>query len=292
MNNVLRVLIAGLLVLGSSAALGNYEALSACDKQQEIWPRIQATKYVRLPAITGGWADLLTSIRSALFLSETFDHTSDFMPRGRTKIIHGSGSVGIATWQTVSHSPFSGLYSDTTACALVRLSLAAKTQTFGVTPALAIKIFIDGQPSQNLQLMHSLNGQGTNTNFFAHTFTNHLPAPRGFIFNALNLALAVTGRDLRRVDVDHVSRVTVSGARVAGVAPRQLAAVPLVSLPSNSRNDFRADLATIPAGTALYAIHGLDSAGVWQNIGTLTLDSTLVASEFGDKNLFFRHQQR
>ena len=57
-----------------------------------------------------------------------------------------------------------------------------------------------------------------------------------------------------------------------------------------STADFREILAEIPAGTPLYRMYGKASADADKvYIGTITLESPFVASEFGDHILAFQH---
>lgn len=274
----------------------NYQSLDGCAKQEYIWDnRIDPSAYTRLPAVTGSWASLFTSISSILFLNQTFDHTSDALPSGRQKIIHSHGSVAKIEIEIDDTSPFSGIYAPGKSCGLARLSLAGSESALGYTPGMGLKVFLDNKASVNFHVMHSLNGQGRNRNFFANTFTNWLPQPKGFTLNSIALAIAVTGRELNRLPIAHGARVSRDGKQVATVAsPKQIAFVPLQStaISSASQTDFRVDLATIPESSGLYEIHGLSQNDKWIKIGKITLTSRLIASEFGDRHLFFQHADR
>ncbi len=274
----------------------NYQSLDGCAKQEYIWDnRIEPSVYTRLPAVTGSWASLFSSISSIFFLNQTFDHTSDALPGGRQKIIHSHGSVAKIDIEIDDTSPFSGIYAPGESCGLARLSLAGAESSLGYTPGMGLKIFLDNKASVNFHVMHSLNGQGKNRNFFANTFTNWLPQPKGFILNSIALGIAVTGRELNRLPIVHGARVTRDGKQVSIIkSPKQIAFVPLQStaISAVSRTDFRIDLATIAESSGLYEIHGLTQNDKWIKIGKVTLTSRLIASEFGDRHLFFQHADR
>jgi hypothetical protein len=274
----------------------NYQSLDGCAKQEYLWDdRIEPSTYTRLPAVTGSWASLFSSISSIIFLNQTFDHTSDALPGGRQKIIHSHGSVGKIEIEIDDNSPFSGIYAPGKSCGLARLSLAGSEASLGYTPGMGLKIFLDGKPSVNFHVMHSLNGQGKNRNFFANTFTNWLPQPKGFTLNSIALAIAVTGRELNRLPITHGARLTREGKQVPTLnSPKQIAFVPLqtTAISANSRSDFRIDLASIPESSDLYEIHGLTQNDKWIKIGKITLISKFIASDFADRHLFFQHADR
>lgn len=58
---------------------------------------------------------------------------------------------------------------------------------------------------------------------------------------------------------------------------------------ADSRDDFRSSLLLIPLGP-LYEVYGLYQGNEYY-IGALMLESTLLASQYGDNNLFFQHQR-
>ena len=54
-------------------------------------------------------------------------------------------------------------------------------------------------------------------------------------------------------------------------------------------------LPTVPANSVLYKVYATDApeelGGTESYIGDLVLDGNLIASKWGDENLFFRHQR-
>ena len=55
-------------------------------------------------------------------------------------------------------------------------------------PGAAIKILIDGQPSQNFHLIWSLDGQGTDRNMFLHPLSNVIPESSSLTLKALDVS--------------------------------------------------------------------------------------------------------
>ena len=271
-----------------------YNSLAGCAKQTVLWEQgVKPTKYQSLPEVTGSWSSLLGNVNSLLFLNQTFDTNSDFMPEGREKIIHSHGSVAAIRWTNAANSPFSGLFAPGDVCGVARLSLAGSPDTLGFTPGLAVKLLVDGRPSVNFQVMEQLDGQGDDHNVFARTFTNHLPAPTGFATRSLDFALSLIGRDLRHLDVDQGAYITSNGqAALSVAAPDQLAFVPSQSqaIAADTQNDFRDELAQFAPGTKIYDVYGL-TGNQWIRFATVTLKTSFTASSFGDQQLFFRHKQ-
>lgn len=120
------------------------------------------------------WSGLTSSL-SFLSLGKSFSHVGDELPWGRGKVIHALGTVAPVTFRSSESHPFTGLFAGKEAVGLVRLSIAAPPTLAGFTPGMALKFFIDGGPSMNLQVMSSLEGQGQNYNFFLNSFSNSLP---------------------------------------------------------------------------------------------------------------------
>jgi hypothetical protein len=97
--------------------------------------------------------------------------------------------------------------------------------------------------------------------------------------------------------VDHIAAVSNDGTVVKQpTAPEVVylcGADEVRHLPSHfksSADDFRATLAQIEPGSLIYRLFGkptLDAKQVY--IGSITIESNFVASEFGDRILAFRH---
>ena len=276
----------------------SYEALAGCTKQEYLWQRgILASRYRALPALTGagGWTDLLGLARSFFSLGTSFDHISDQMPVNRVKFIHPFGAVATVSFEADQDSPYTGLFQETSVCGLARLSLAGDPRKIGYTPGMAIKLFVDGKPSVNLHVMQSLNGQGTDQNFFANDFSNRIPRPTGFTLKLLEAYFATTKRTPTQLPVDHLARVAQDGSEVRDPrVPYQLIFSPAGGhgIDSATPRDFREELAQIPEDAVLYEVWARSAEGAEpRHLGRLVTSSRFVASRWGDEGLFFRHQR-
>ena len=281
----------------------DYEALSGCEKQDYLWEtRILPSVYGEGGSVrpsfdgAGGWQALLSAPGALLSLGRSFDHISDEMPRGRRKFIHSFGSVALIEFQALPDSPYSGVLSADSVCGLARLSLAGPPAVIGYTPGMALKFFVDGQPSVNLQVMNSLSGQGGNENFFENPFSNSIEEPTGFVLRSLAWWFGLFVDNPFYLGLDHVASITPEGEVVEQpVAPHELVFVAAdgVSIPPDTDRDVRDELADIEPGTVLYEVYARDSEDAGEDllIGHIVTISPFEASEWGDQKLFFRHHE-
>lgn len=72
-----------------------------------------------------------------------------------------------------------------------------------------------------------------------------------------------------------------------------LSSAPMAWQINATHKDMRTALAQIPSGTTLYSMHlmGDPQDEVGHEIGTLVTESEMVASKFGDDDLFFKHMR-
>ncbi len=237
------------------------------------------------------------NIDSKRLIKQTMDHVGDDMPiEHDAKLIHAIGSVAEVELVSVP-SKYTGLYKG--ARGLARFSLAIKPGSF--TPGMGLKLFVDGKPSANVLAMQTVAGQGDDTNFFAHEFSNIIPlAPSGplqLLEGLFKLAVEKTNM----LSVAPLARVEGGGTSVAApVAPCQLYFTPTAAthalISSRSANDFRVDLARAAQGTSLYDVSGTDTCGETRpeariRIGVLQTTSEMIPSEYGDAALFFKHEE-
>ena len=278
----------------------NYQSLTAIEKQTYLWDqRITPSQWYSFPPIGGGnWASLvkglysLVNLRLKMRLQQSFTHAADEIPKGNIKFIHPSGSVAKIKFVATKDSPYVGIYRG--GIGLARLSLALDPKLAGsYTPGMALKFFIDGYPSVNIQVMNSLNGQGENHNFFAKTFSNIIPEPEGITLNFLKLAFQLAVKNPLHLSVDHLSyRRTDGSQEKETLSPYQLFFIPIQTniIAENSTLDFRKSLADIPIGTHLYRVESSQGRAVI-HIGDLYTTSEFIASEYGDCQLFFQHKE-
>ena len=180
---------------------------------------------------------------------------------------------------------------------VIRLSLAKDPGTDSFVPGVALKLMSDGIPSANMEAMLSIDGQGTNFDFFANTFSNFIPDAVGFgskiVVNIFSKVSATPGH----LDVRGFAMQDRQGHGVAApVAPEQVFLVPAPSVRTVPRHnapdvDFRTDLEVIPDESTLYDLWGALVIGDKPtHIGTIITRSEVITSQFGDDGLFFKHE--
>jgi hypothetical protein len=283
----------------------DYQSLDASTKQEIIWKKVQESPYTpeNLP-IEGPNALESAKVLLPTFLRVAFTHISDEMPEGRKKLIHSLGSVAKIQLEIFPNSTFSGVFKSG-GVGFARLSWA-KFDLTNIVPGVAIKLLIDGKPSQNFLVMHNLDGQGSNQNFFLNPVTNAFPNPTSTAMIMLSKVFAATLAILPGGPKDHPEKENILGlyeqASVLSngqveekvVAPWKINLVPSPKLSAsqggNRTDDFRTVLAEVPEGTVLYdvvAYRRATSPGV--AIGRLISRSAFVASQYGDEKLYFQH---
>jgi hypothetical protein len=274
----------------------DYQSRTAKEKQALVWNLVASSEYRgRLPS--GGAGYMLQGIKSFFSLNKTFDRQNDELPQGRHKIFHPFGSVATAE-VTYSYPPsapqYTGMFASTgTPIATIIRLAPAGGKSF--TPGIAVKYFVDGQPSVNTQAIESVDGQGDDLDWWHATPTNVTPPPRGFAFMLGQSLLTVVKRDPGHLQLDHLGAVSPDGTRPTSPhTPYQIEYRPHADVGERfgnaAREDFRVVLRRIPAGTVIYDIHARPYEGApMTKIGELKTTSPLVASANGDYQLFFQH---
>lgn len=297
-----RFVVIALVSTLSCAAFGlsdSYEGLSAVQKQDLLWKNIAENPYPKLPAMVffppEKWkvAHGYEVAHAASDLGKSFDHVSDEMPEGRVKIIHAYGSAARVEFVPATGHPFTGLFKSG-ALGIVRLSLGTPHGSTGsFVPGMGLKLLVDDNPSRNMHVMQRLEGQDDDRDFFKHTFTNKLPEPTS---RATKIGRAYFGRFVDNpifLRVDHVANIRSDGRPDSGNAPYQIFFQPAEGLHLDSKAaDFREELAKLAPGIKLYDVYGTINMYSQRPIyiGSLVLRSAFVASEYGDKKLYFRHE--
>lgn len=272
-----------------------YQELTAEEKRDLLWNEITLShEEDNLPPFSGNsFSEVLEKLKGLFNLTPTFDHGSDELPEGRVKIIHANGSVGKVAFIPEADHPFTGIYQ-TGAIGLARLSLATPPSDDNYTPGMAIKFLLPKQPSLNLQVMNLLEGQKENWNYFAKDFSNQIPHPTSWTLKAIEAIFEWTRSPANDLPLWHLAAWTNEG-RFNGIPvfPERIYFRPtsLVKdlIAENSREDFRVSFLQVPFGP-IYEVYG-EYQGVEYHVGTLMLESTLLASNYGDKKLFFQHQR-
>jgi hypothetical protein len=295
--------------LPSATAAGPMEpAGSACEKADSMWnDNILASRYQTLPPLTSpGLLDLLT-LTTGDFSVKALSAGGDELEAGRIKLIHSFGAE--ARLRLEIHdgagAGYSGIFRSGAQCMIGRFSLAARPDSDSSIPGLALKIFIDGaQPSVNLHLMHSIDGEAGH-NFFGHTFSNILPPPEALskrlLANGFRRSAQQFGaRDPNpgRLTLEHLAGTLTNGKRELSVkAPYQILFQPTpqaraLMRDASAADDFRVRLAQLKVGQALYEVVAREqgaAAGQDTHLGQLVLTATVVSSHYGDEKLYFQH---
>ncbi|KTD37399.1 hypothetical protein Lmor_0591 [Legionella moravica] len=300
MRRCFNLVISSLLYLSLSSTLyaqlpSNYQSLPAGEKQELLWHEITLSNQLDpLPPLSGNsFSEILEKLNGLFNLKPTFDYTSDELPKGRVKIIHANGSVGKVAFIPAADHPFTGIY-ETGAIGIARLSLAAAPSDDSYVPGMAIKFMVSQNPSVNLQVMNLLEGQEGNWNYFAKEFSNQIPHPTSWTLKAIEKIFEWARDPANNLPLWHLAAWTGDG-RYNGIPvyPERIFFKPASTvqniIPETSREDFRLSLSKVPFGP-LYEVYG-DYQGKEYHIGTLMLESSLLASEYGDKKLFFQHQR-
>jgi len=295
------------LFLEASAFLPqHYEGLSAGEKQDILWEQISRDPYSNddLPKSNPNIFSRL-NLLFAPFLKKSFTHTSDEIPGTRQKLIHTYGSVAKIDFRVTSNSSFTGIFQSG-GIGFARLSLANQDSSSFI-PGMALKILLDGQPSVNFHVMNSLEGQGTNKNFFERRFRNIIPDPTSVSLRILAKSFALAnwllpgGAENRpesetNMPVYEHAAVDSSGIPVSKVYAPYVAVFtpnPEIAWSPDTTDDLRVNLARIPRGTVLYTVavqRGLRTEE--EVIGEIVTGSPFVASRYGDEILFFQHSRK
>jgi hypothetical protein len=287
-----------------------YESWSAAQKQDFLWnKRILQSKYDELPALKKiDVAGLFSTI-----LKIKMDRLSDEAPAEWKKAIHAHGSVAKVKFVPTPDTPFTGLFKGAD-YSLLRLSVTGDPAARGFAPGLALKLFVDGQPSENVSALVSLSGQGKNYNFFAHEFSNIVPEEKNLGPKLINLIFRRVSKYPRRLYLQGFGEIDQKGHKEsAPYYPYRIFLVPnaKVQFAESPPHDFRHDLATIASGTSLFSVYAvapnrvgddatvdaadaIEQPGYRKNaqcIGYIETTSEFVSSFYGDSRLFFRHQR-
>jgi|GEM_PF-5378079 len=291
-----------------------YERLAATAKQDLLWQLINQGKYcspsdsqptclAKLP--TGGFGYYIRAIPALLSLSPTFHHASDEAPEGRRKIFHPFGVAGKAefiadysdtpTQQGVSRTgKYTGLLANTKKAIPLILRLAPGGGS-NLIPGASVKFLIDGEESRNFVAIHDFSGVPDNDwNYFQQDI-GHIYPDVPFL---LKKYFQTQTKDPSHLPIDHLGAITPAGDDVPAAqqkVPYEIVLRPNAAVanafPNTDQHDFRFDLTRIAPGTPVYDVMARASEvdKTFEKLGTIKTTSALVASEGGDKQLYFKH---
>jgi hypothetical protein len=285
-----------------SALPADYQTWRAQAKLDFLWEqRILPSQYTALPRLKK--IDIL-----GLFLTPLktkMDRSSDEAPESWQKALHAHGTVAKVRFRPDPETPFTGLFKGAD-YGLLRLSVTGDPAARGFAPGLALKLLVDGKPAANLSALVSLEGQGKNYNLLANEFSNIVPEATRLGPKLINLLFRRVSRFPTQLYLQDFAAVTQTGqTEPQPHHPDQIFLVPNPALQfPTTPHDFRQDFATVSAGTLLFDVYGVDpKRGSDQLIGKpeyrqqaeligqIETTSEFVASDYGDRRLFFRHQR-
>ena len=228
----------------------------------------------------------------------TLNTKGDEMPGSRNKYIHSVGAVAQVQWQNLDSAahPYTGLFMGADH-GIVRLSLAKEPDEDELTtvPGMGLKFLRDGMDSANLVAMEGLDGQES-WNFFKNDFSNHIG--KGSSSNLpIKLKFGRYLNHIQQVGLSNWSTHDHTGTPVANpVFPYRLRFHPTgdIRFSDTYTRPNTENLVTIQQGSTLYQIYALDKpkemGGKEEHIANLVTASKMTTSRWGDRELFFRHQ--
>ena len=204
--------------------------------------------------------------------------------------------MGQVEWRDRGGHSYSGIFTGATK-GIVRFSLAKEPSppALNTAPGMGLKFLRDGVDSANLVAMYSVNGQDS-WNFFKNNFTNHI-GPGGLDLVPLEVKFSEATNYISECGLSDWASYGEDGVMTSSLSfPFMVRFQPTgeISFPDEYVNDFLVDLTSVPAGSTLYQVWALDVpqelGGTETHIADLVLTSDMTTTTWGDKNLYFRHQ--
>ena len=269
-----------------------YQAMSATAKRDRLWRAISQTPYPTLPPIEGqgitakGALESVRILANSRMLAQAFDIREDVRV-DHEKIFHPFGTAARVRFEPDPSTPYTGVFRSG-AAGIARLSLGADEQQY--ISGIAVKLFIDGQPSVNLHAIPGLDAQESR-DFFANAPATTIPDPTDTKFRFANLFLSRVANPTRR-SVSALAGVDTRGNRIVQPSsPSGVRFVPArgVNFSPTTTRDFREELGGLRPGQVIYELYTTDTPP--RRLGALRLESTFVASRFEDRQLSFEHQR-
>ena len=258
-----------------------------------------------------------------------FDRFSDENPYDNKKVIHTGGAVATARVVPEGDHDFTGMFAEGFEHGVIRLSIVAdwSQPCKGGTdlnfdgclkPSMALKMLRDGDVSSNIVAQVNLgDGVGWHFNFFDYTHATWLPAPSGLgaalvthLFSYATESDEIAGVGLEEVSSQgsqaHQSKHEINAPKLVYFVPNRHLHF------SDEEHDPRSDFMTIREGTRLFDIMTIPPGDdmcfnyyankpfLWEElshlcnpikVGTVISTSRFVASDWGDRRLFFQHER-
>jgi hypothetical protein len=194
-------------------------------------------------------------------------------------------------------SPYTGV-AGSGGAGLMRASDAVGGGTFA--PSLAIKFLVDGRPSLNYLALPSAYRDPGDSDFFTSIYSNSAPPPKKIDNKLIVGAFERTAKALGGTRVygiylplHHLAQRELDGRAVADAkVPDRIELHPTAAAraAASSGKDWRVVLAGLPTGLTLFEVRASPKIDVEATlVGELRLESSFVASRYGDERLFFQH---
>jgi len=275
-----------------------YSLLRAEEKLDALWARVSSDPYPEgaLPtSVPGPWG------RRKLFSTEfnrgSFELPGDELPPDRPKLVHTYGTCALVTLKITSPHAYTGVFAKGGA-ALLRFSDAKGGGAF--MPSIALKFMVTGKPSLNLLALPTAYREKGDLRCFSSAYSNATVPAKEFDSKLVQSAFqkaakALGGTRLYAVylPLHHLAGLHADGTSAASpVVPDRVEFHPTeeAKRACPDGKDFRTSLGRMPAGIKLFDVRvGEKIDQPTQPMGEVWLDSTFVASRYGDERLFFAH---
>ncbi|XP_055328303.1 uncharacterized protein LOC129581327 [Paramacrobiotus metropolitanus] len=296
-------------LLSLSPLSRDYESLPAWIKQEILWRNIAAKPYQSNALPTECHKPPVSDqLFNQSFVIMSFKMSGDEFPMDRPKLTHTYGSSGKVLLQIFPNSSYTGVFkAGALIPGIIRFSLGpCDINNPSFKPSFAMKLLVDGKPSENIFTfnIHGTDGQGDDRNVFSLPFSTFRPASLDpnvtKILTVQHEALKLLPGgdchrplDENRLPVYDAAAVSTDTKKVK--APTLLRFLPnaVVGWDSKSKLDYRVNLSKVRPNSLLYTVAARKTEdGRDQIIGKLWLMSQLVASEYQDRKLFFKHSPR
>lgn len=276
-----------------------YKQMNASQKREAVWTELSkdTTSY--------GWYSTISMIK--MFFSDmlgTFSHSGDKMPdEYRKKYIHSVGLVGKLKFVSTGDHRFTGIFRGCKNM-IGRFSTASNSDTSKTTaegakdnfaPGMALKCFRSKKDSANLIAMFSVEGQAS-WNFFKNDFTNHIPEEANtFLMRKVAQTFSKATPFVATLGTAKAASISESGRYEKKVViPFSLIFKPNDELRKKFSDEYTQNyidqLQTIEPGTKLYDVYANSHPDQKEKkIGEIILEEKMITSKFGDKSLFFQH---
>ncbi len=298
----------------AAGSADDYEYYTSEQRLNYHWEWMGCTEYGKgdNPEYATRFSSLLFDVikggvTSLFFLERSFTNSTDELDRGRVKMIHPYGTAAkvelvAAPFDRACPSDYTGMFTEESVTGLARLGWAASPKLLnGYIPGMAIKFFVEGQDSVNLQLIHKLDAEPDVPNFFSNPLTNVLPEPQSPVTKGLVKIFSLVADEPLRLSLAHLAKVYSDGTRIDEAyawAPYRIEFRPTdgahdlyeSELAADASADFRDIFNRYPAGTTLYEVYAYeDEDSCASHIGSLETTSEFRAASWGDRNLQFQH---